>query len=114
MSYLSEEDVKTRLILLALQRAGWPTTKLMAEYSIRKDRFRIVPDRYVAVPVPAKDNRPDYLLCRRANCPIAVLEAKGGGARLRTASIRPFAMRRFSDCRLPTRLPARNSSSAIS
>ena len=79
MSYLSEEDVKTRLILLALQRAGWPTTKLMAEYSIRKDRFRIVPDRYVAVPVPAKDNRPDYLLCRRANCPIAVLEAKGGG-----------------------------------
>ena len=42
---LSEEDIKTRLILPALQQVGWFSSQILAEYNLKADRYRIVPDQ---------------------------------------------------------------------
>lgn len=76
-NYLTEEDTKTRIITPALQQAGWSIHKMLMEYSLRNDRFKIVPGQNMTVKVsPNGRNKPDYLLCRNTNFPIAVVEAK--------------------------------------
>lgn len=76
-NYLTEEDTKTRIITPALNQAGWSNHKMLMEYSLRKDRFKIVPGQNMTVKEPPKGrNKPDYLLCKSTNFPIAVVEAK--------------------------------------
>ena len=73
----TEEETKLRYITPALQYAGWKGHQIMMEYSLRSDRFQIVPDRNETIKIPNnKRNRPDYLLCHKVNFPIAVVEAK--------------------------------------
>lgn len=73
----TEEDTKERRITPALKAVGWPSSSIWMEYSLRSDRFRIVPEKNFAQKVKPKGrNRPDYLLCRNVNCPMAVIEAK--------------------------------------
>ena len=73
----SEEDTKVRRITPALKAVGWPEHAIWMEYSLRSDRFRIVPDTNETRKVPPKGrNKPDYLLCRNTSCPLAVIEAK--------------------------------------
>ena len=75
--YLTEEDTKNRIITPALLQAGWSSHKMLMEYSLRKDRFKIVPGQNITVKVSPKGrNNPDYLLCKSVNFPIAVVEAK--------------------------------------
>lgn len=77
--YESEEDTKLRYITPALQKAGWSTHSMLTEYSLRSDRYQIIPGKNEARPVkPKGPNRPDYILCHRVNVPIAVVEAKKG------------------------------------
>jgi type I restriction enzyme R subunit len=74
---VSEEDTKLRYITPAIQRAGWSVHSMLTEYSLRSDRYRIVPQQNKTIKEePPKRNRPDYILCRKANFPIAVVEAK--------------------------------------
>lgn len=76
--YESEEETKLRYITPALLKAGWSSHKMLMEYSLRKDRFKIVPGQNMTTKVaPTMRNRPDYLLCKSVNFPIAVVEAKG-------------------------------------
>ena len=76
--YESEEETKLRYITPALLKAGWSSHKMLMEYSLRKDRFKIVPGMNMTTKVaPTMRNRPDYLLCKSVNFPIAVVEAKG-------------------------------------
>lgn len=73
----TEEDTKERRITPALKAAGWSSSMIWMEYSLRSDRFRIVPEKNIALKVkPTGRNKPDYLLCRNVNCPLAVVEAK--------------------------------------
>lgn len=73
----TEEDTKERHITPALKAAGWTSSKIWMEYSLKKDRFRIVPEKNITQKVPVGNrNKPDYLLCKNINCPIAVVEAK--------------------------------------
>lgn len=75
--YESEEETKLRYITPALQKAGWSSHKMLMEYSLRKDRFKIVPGHNMTTKVqPSTRNKPDYLLCKSVNFPIAVVEAK--------------------------------------
>ena len=75
--YESEEETKLRYITPALLRAGWSTHKMLMEYSLRNDRFKIVPGHNITTKVkPSTRNKPDYLLCKSVNFPIAVVEAK--------------------------------------
>lgn len=75
--YESEEETKLRYITPALQKAGWSSHKMLMEYSLRKDRFKIVPGHNITTKVqPSTRNKPDYLLCKSVNFPIAVVEAK--------------------------------------
>ena len=74
---LSEEDTKNRYITPSLLAAGWRRDQMLMEYSLRSDKFQIVPEKNEAIKVSAEGrNRPDYLLCYKANYPIAVVEAK--------------------------------------
>ena len=74
---LSEEDTKNRYITPSLQAAGWRRDQMLMEYSLRSDKYQIIPEKNEAVKVsPSGRNRPDYLLCYKANYPIAVIEAK--------------------------------------
>lgn len=41
----TEEDTKERRITPALKAAGWSSTMIWMEYSLRSDRFRIVPEK---------------------------------------------------------------------
>jgi type I restriction enzyme R subunit len=78
----SEEDTKQRYITPALMRAGWTSLQMMMEYSLKSDRFRIVPQKNVTEKIkPTGRNKPDYLLCVKQNVPIAVVEAKRSGMR---------------------------------
>lgn len=73
----TETDTRVRHITPALKAAGWPSASIWMEYSLRSDRFRIVPEKNITQKVKPKGrNRPDYLLCRNVNCPLAVIEAK--------------------------------------
>lgn len=74
----TEEDTKERHITPALKAAGWSSSSIWMEYSLRSDRFRIVPEKNITQKIkrPAGRNKPDYLLCRGTNFPIAVVEAK--------------------------------------
>lgn len=75
----SEEDTKLRYITPAIQNAGWSSTSILTEYSLRSDRYQIVPGKNEATPIKPKGrNRPDYILCHQINVPIAVVEAKKG------------------------------------
>lgn len=74
---LSEEDTKNRYITPSLLAAGWRRDQMLMEYSLRSDKYQIIPEKNEAVKVSAEGrNRPDYLLCYKANYPIAVVEAK--------------------------------------
>ena len=75
---LTEEDTKQRFITPALTAAGWPSHLIWMEYSLRSDRFQIVPDKNATTKISplSSRNRPDYLLCKSVNFPIAVVEAK--------------------------------------
>lgn len=76
-AYETEEDTKARDITPALAAAGWPQNLILMEYSLKKDRFKIVPEKNVAIKIPPTDrNFPDYILCKSVNFPIAVVEAK--------------------------------------
>lgn len=44
----TEEDTKERRITPALKAAGWPSSSIWMEYSLRSDRFRIVPEKNFA------------------------------------------------------------------
>ncbi|WP_300908747.1 EcoAI/FtnUII family type I restriction enzme subunit R [uncultured Desulfovibrio sp.] len=73
----SEEDTKLRRITPAIQKAGWKADQILMEYSLKADRYRIIPGQNFA----QKDNqsartKPDYILCRSINRPLAVVEAK--------------------------------------
>lgn len=73
----TEEDTKQRRITPALMAAGWSSSSIWMEYSLRGGRFRIVPETNTTVKMkPSGRNKPDYLLCRNVNCPLAVIEAK--------------------------------------
>ena len=71
----SEEDTKLRAITPALKRAGWSSQQIVMEYSLKADRFRIVPDLNTTVREQSRC-KPDYILFRDINCPLAVVEAK--------------------------------------
>lgn len=74
---LSEEDTKNRYITPSLLAAGWRRDQMLMEYSLRSDKYQIIPEKNETVKVSAQGrNRPDYLLCYKANYPIAVIEAK--------------------------------------
>ena len=76
-NYLTEEDTKVRYITPALRKSGWSMNYLLMEYSLKADRYKIVPGENRAEKVKAsKRNNPDYILCRYTNMPLAVLEAK--------------------------------------
>ena len=73
----SEEDTKARHITPAIQAAGWQSHQIMMEYSLKADRYRIVPGQNCTVKdTQSKRSRPDYILCHDVNRPIAVIEAK--------------------------------------
>ena len=75
--YESEEDTKLRYITPALQKAGWSASKMLMEYSLKADRFKIVPGKNATVKIPPTGrNKPDYILCKSVNMPLAVVEAK--------------------------------------
>ena len=66
--YESEEETKLRYITPALLRAGWSTHKMLMEYSLRNDRFKIVPGHNITTKVKSSTrNKPDYLLCKSVN-----------------------------------------------
>lgn len=73
--YESEEDTKSRAITPALKTAGWSSQQIVMEYSLKADRFRIVPDLNTTVRESSRC-KPDYILFRDINCPLAVVEAK--------------------------------------
>lgn len=76
-NYESEEDTKLRYINPALQKAGWSMSRIITEYSLKNDRFKIVPELNKTTKIAQSSrNRPDYLLCKNVNVPIAVIEAK--------------------------------------
>lgn len=72
----TEEDTKARFITPALQKAGWSTGQMLMEYYLTRDRHRIMPGKLKTAREDKKRKKPDYLLCYRQNCPIAVIEAK--------------------------------------
>lgn len=73
----TEEDTKNQRITPALRAAGWPSSSMLMEYSLRADRRRIVPGRNETVREARRTpNRPDYILCHGTDCPIAIIEAK--------------------------------------
>lgn len=75
--YESEEDTKARYITPALKASGWSTMSMLMEYSLKSDRFRIVPGRNKTTKEKSSSrNKPDYILCHGVNVPIAVVEAK--------------------------------------
>ena len=72
---LSEEDIKTRLILPALQRVGWSSSQILAEYNLKADRFRIVPDQNKTCKESIR-TRADYVLFHNTNVPFAYVCAE--------------------------------------
>ncbi len=73
----SEEDTKQRRITPAITNAGWSPNQIVMEYSLKADRYRIVPEANRAVKDTSTSRaKPDYILFREINCPIAVVEAK--------------------------------------
>ena len=75
--YESEEDTKQRKITPAINKAGWSNSHILMEYALRSDRHKIVPGKnYTEKVKNTKRNKPDYLLCKTINFPIAVVEAK--------------------------------------
>ncbi len=85
-TYESEEDTKTRHITPAIQAVGWKLDHVLLEYSLKKDRQRIVPGKNVEKAKPSKRSKPDYILCTDVNVPIAVIEAKRKGVPPATAA----------------------------
>lgn len=80
--HLSEEDTKNQIINPALNKAGWTPNMMLMEYSLKSDRFEIIPGENKTKKISAsKRNFPDYLLCKYANMPIAVVEAKKYGCK---------------------------------
>lgn len=71
---LTEEDIKTRYITPALNRAGWPCDRLFMEKSVKLTDGRILVQGRKCSRQAAK--RVDYLLYLDTELPIAVVEAK--------------------------------------
>lgn len=75
----SEEDTKLRRITPAILAAGWKADQMLMEYSLKADRYRIVPGHNCTIKeMQASRTKPDYILCRGINRPLAVVEAKKG------------------------------------
>ncbi|WP_294488190.1 EcoAI/FtnUII family type I restriction enzme subunit R [uncultured Mailhella sp.] len=78
--YESEEDTKVRYITPAIQHAGWQSSQIMMEYSLKADRYRIIPEQNCTIrEKQASRTKPDYILFRDVNRPLAVVEAKKRG-----------------------------------
>ncbi|MBU5437163.1 hypothetical protein KQI42_04020 [Tissierella sp. MSJ-40] len=70
---LSEEDIKMRYIIPAIEKAGWDIkTQVRAEYSFTDGRI-IVRGNLVA---RGKRKRADYILSYKPNMPLVIIEAK--------------------------------------
>lgn len=79
-AYESEEDTKARYITPAIQRAGWQAGQIMMEYSLKSDRYHIVPGQNCTIrDSQSSRTKPDYILFRDINRPLAVVEAKKSG-----------------------------------
>ena len=91
--HLSEEDTKNQIINPALNKAGWTPNMMLMEYSLKSDRFEIIPGANKTKKISAsKRNFPDYLLCKYANMPIAVVETRSMVAKILRVSIKPRYM----------------------
>lgn len=104
----SEEDTKLRRITPAIQKAGWKADQILMEYSLKADRYRIIPGQNFA----QKDNqsartKPDYILCRSIIAPLPLLRQKRPPRPHRTALIKPLPMRVCLAWTSPTPLPGR-------
>lgn len=72
----SEEDVKTKVVIPALLRAGWKPENYLTEYNLCHDRYHIVPQTGQVEKIAPKAQRPDIILCSHIFHPLAVIEVK--------------------------------------
>ena len=112
----SEEDTKLRRITPAIQSAGWKADQILMEYSLKADRYRIVPGQNCTIKeTQASRTKPDYILCRGINRPLAVVEAKKGAKSARDGIDQaiayaqmldiPFAYASAGECFLEFEIP---------
>jgi type I restriction enzyme, R subunit len=72
---LSETDICDKFITPALQQAGWDLhEQIFREYTLRQGR--VVVKGRTSARDPRSVLRADYVLCHKANIPLAVVEAK--------------------------------------
>ena len=97
-SYASEEDTRARLITPALLKAGWQTRQMLMEYSLKADRYRIVPGKNFTIRNDqGRRTKPDYILFRDVNRPLAVVEAKKLGKTARDGLDQAIAYAKLLD-----------------
>ena len=71
---MSEEDIKTRFVTPALNKAGWVNELILMEKYFTDGR--IIAPRKGKVHVKREGNKADYILFAEPNLPIAIVEAK--------------------------------------
>ena len=59
----SEEDTKTKIVLPAIQAAGWKHENYLTEYNLFSDKYRIVPQTERVERISQSHRRPDIILC---------------------------------------------------
>ncbi len=97
-SHASEEDTKVRFITPALLKAGWQTKQMLLEYSLKADRYRIVPGKNFTIRNDqGRRTKPDYILFRGVNRPLAVVEAKRAGKTARDGLDQAIAYAKLLD-----------------
>ena len=72
----SEEDTKTKIVLPAIQAAGWKHENYLTEYNLFSDQYRIVPQTDRVERISQTHRRPDIILCTNGFQPLAVIEIK--------------------------------------
>lgn len=72
----SEEDVKIKVVLPALQQVGWKHENFLTEYNLFSDKYHLVPQSGHVEKVVQKHQRPDIILCTNIFEPLAVIEIK--------------------------------------
>ena len=72
----SEEDTKTKIVLPAIQAAGWKHENYLTEYNLFSDKYRIVPQTERVERISQSHRRPDIILCINGFQPLAVIEIK--------------------------------------
>lgn len=72
----SEEDTKTKIVLPAIQAAGWKHENYLTEYNLFSDKYRIVPQTERVERISQSHQRPDIILCINGFQPLAVIEIK--------------------------------------